>query len=251
MFKSTIVIGLILVFGRVSAQTLPPHLRDKTPEQLAEIRKAEAERLKTDWAYLGRYASENSLLGTPQPNEKRVVFLGSSRIENWKKLDSTFFTNGYINRGVSGQTSPQMLLRFRQDVINLKPAAVVFSGGSNDIAQNTGPTTLEAIAGNVETMILLAKANRIKFILCAEMPTNSYPWNPKIQPADQIIELNKLYKSLAEKYKLTFVDTYSPLADEQKGLKKEYQQDPVHPNKTGYLVLEPLVQKAIQSTLKK
>ena len=109
---------------------------------------------------------------------------------------------------------------------------------------------MEAIAGNVETMILLAKVNGIKFVLCAEMPTNTYPWNPKVQPAEQIIELNKLYKALADKYKIAFVDAYSPLVDEQKGLKKELQQDPVHPNKAGYLVLEPLVQKAINNKLK-
>jgi lysophospholipase L1-like esterase/dienelactone hydrolase len=223
-----------------------------TPEQAKKLRKDEADRLKTDWAFTKRYAEENNKLPAPKADEKRVVFLGSSRIENWKKYSPDFFTANpnYLNRGVSGQTSPQMLLRFRDDVINLKPAAVVFSGGSNDIAQNTGPTTLEAIASNVEAMILLAKANNIKFIMCSEMPTNSYPWNPNIQPADQIVELNKLYKGLAIKYKLPFVDTYTSLVDEQKGLKKEYQQDPVHPNKIGYLVLEPIVQKAIKSTLK-
>ncbi len=223
-----------------------------TPEQAKKLRKDEAERLKTDWAYLGRYAKENSELEVLKPNEKRVIFLGSSRIENWKKNNKDFFDKNpnYINRGVSGQTSPQMLLRFREDVIKLKPAVVVFSGGSNDIAQNTGVTTLEAIAGNVEAMILLAKANGIKFIMSAEMPTNVYPWNPKIKPAEQIIELNKLYKALADKYKLPYVDTYSLLVDEQKGLKKEYQQDPVHPNQTGYKAIEPLIQKAINEALK-
>lgn len=224
-----------------------------TSEQAKKLRKDEADRLKTDWAFTQRYADKNSKLSASKTDEKRVVFLGSSRIENWKKYSSEFFTTNpnYLNRGVSGQTSPQMLLRFREDVINLKPAAVVFSGGSNDIAQNTGPTTLNAIAGNVEAMILLAKAYNIQFIMCSEMPTNIYPWNPKIQPAEQIIELNKMYKALADKYNLTFVDTYTDLVDDQKGLKKEYQQDPVHPNKSGYLILEPLVQKAIQSTLKK
>lgn len=224
-----------------------------TPEQAKKLRKDEADRLKTDWAYLGRYATENSKLSAPKAGEKRVVFLGSSRIENWKKFNKDFFDKNpnYLNRGVSGQTSPQMLLRFWEDVIKLKPAVVVFSGGSNDITQNTGLTTLEAIAGNVETMILLAKANGIKFVLSAEMPTNIYPWNPSIKPAEQIIELNKLYKALADKYKLTFVDTYSVLVDEQKGLKKALQQDPVHPNKAGYQVLEPLIQKAIGEALKK
>lgn len=223
-----------------------------TPEQAKKLRKDEADRLKTDWAFTKRYAEENSNLPTPKAEEKRVVFLGSSRIENWKKFNPEFFTTNpnYLNRGVSGQTSPQMLLRFREDVIKLKPTAVVFSGGSNDIAQNTGPTTLEAIASNVEAMILLAKAHNIQFIMCSEMPTNVYPWNPKIQPAEQIIELNKMYKALADKYNLTFVDTYTGLVDEQKGLKKEYQQDPVHPNKAGYLVLEPLVKKAINEKLK-
>ena len=222
-----------------------------TPNQAKKMRQDEAERLKTDWAYKQRYADENSKLDASI--EKRVVFLGSSRIENWKKFDSEFFTKNpsYLDRGVSGQTSSQMLLRFRDDVINLKPAVVVFSGGSNDIAQNTGVTTLEAIAGNVETMILLAKANGIKFVLCSEMPVYDYPWKTGLQPAEKIVALNKLYKALAEKYKETYVDVYPLLVDERKGLKKEFQSDEVHPNQAGYRVIEPLVQKAINDVLKK
>lgn len=222
-----------------------------TPEKSKQLRKDEADRLKTDWAFQKRYADENSKLPALKPGENRVVFLGSSRIENWKKFDPQFFEQNpaYLNRGVSGQTTPQMLLRFRQDVIALKPAVVVFSGGSNDIAQNTGPTTLEAIAGNVETMILLAKANDIRVVLCAEMPVYEYPWRPGLQPADKIVALNQLYKALADKHQITYTDLYSPMVDERKGLKKEYQNDEVHPNQAGYRVLEPLVQNAIVTTL--
>ncbi|MBD0288445.1 MAG: alpha/beta hydrolase fold domain-containing protein [Flavisolibacter sp.] len=218
-----------------------------TPKQYKQMLKADEERLHTDWAYLKRYQEENKALPPAKPGEKRVVFMGSSRIENWRKLDSNFFTaHPYINRGVSGQTSSQMLVRFRQDVIELKPAAVVFLGGSNDIAQNTGPTTIERIYGNIVSMAELAKANGIKFILCSELPAYDYPWRPGLEPAEKIVALNKLLKAYAAKNKITYVDLYSSLADERGGMKKELTTDGVHPNLQGYKIMEPLVQKALK-----
>lgn len=221
-----------------------------TPKQYKQMQKNDEDRLHTDWWYRKRYEEENKALPPLKPGEKRVVFMGSSRIENWRKFDSSFFiANNYVDRGVSGQTSPQMLLRFRQDVIDLKPAAVVILGGSNDIAQNTGPTTLENIAGNVSSMIELAKANGIKVILCSELPVHDYPWRPGLQPAEKIVALNNMYKSYAQKAGVTYVDLYYSLVDEQKGMKKELTTDGVHPNLEGYKILEPLVQKAISATL--
>jgi lysophospholipase L1-like esterase/dienelactone hydrolase len=219
--------------------------------QIKQGQKEEEERLRTDWAYLKRYEAENRALPPARPGEKRVVFIGSSRVENWKKLDSNFFlANNYINRGVSGQTTPQMLLRFRQDVIDLKPAAVVFLGGSNDIAQNTGPTTIETIAGNIISMAELAKAAGIKVILSSELPVFDYPWRPGLEPAEKIVALNKLIKAYAEKNNITYVDLYSSLVDKRKGMKKELTTDGVHPNLAGYKIMEPLVQKAIAEALK-
>jgi lysophospholipase L1-like esterase/acetyl esterase/lipase len=220
-------------------------------KQVKQMRKDEEDRLHNDWAYLKRYKEENKLLPPSKPGVNRVVFMGSSRIENWRKYDSSFFiVNNYIDRGVSGQTSPQMLLRFRQDVIDLKPVVVVILGGSNDIAQNTGPTTLEAIAGNVASMAELAKANGIKVVLCSELPASDYPWRPGLQPAEKIVALNELYKAYAKKAGITYVDLYSTLADEQKGMKKEMTTDGVHPNLAGYKIMEPLVQKAIAETIR-
>lgn len=215
-------------------------------QQGKQLQQAADERARTDWAYLKRYQDENGRLAATKKGEKRVVFLGSSRIENWRRYDSSFFiANNYLDRGVSGQTSPQMLLRFRQDVIDLKPAAVVFLGGSNDIAQNTGPTTIEQIAANVETIAELAKAHGIKFILCSELPVYDYPWRPGLEPAEKIVALNRLYKTYAEKNNITYVNLYPLLVDERGGMKKELTTDGVHPNLQGYKLMEPLVQRAV------
>ncbi|MCU7549774.1 GDSL-type esterase/lipase family protein [Chitinophagaceae bacterium LB-8] len=219
-------------------------------KQVKQMRKDEEERLRTDWAYLKRYEEENKMLSPSKPGENRVVFIGSSRVENWRKYDSAFFiANHYINRGVSGQTSSQMLLRFRQDVIDLKPSAVVFLGGSNDIAQNTGPTTLDKIAGNIASMAELAKANGIKVVLCSELPVYDYPWRPGLEPAEKIIALNKLIKAYAVKDNITYIDLYSLLVDKRKGMKKELTTDGVHPNLAGYKIMEPFVQKAIEKAI--
>lgn len=223
-----------------------------TPKQLKQMRKDEDDRLHSDWAYQKRYAEENKTLPPAKQGENRVVFMGSSRIENWRKYDSSFFiTNHYIDRGVSGQTSPQMLVRFRQDVLDLNPRVVVILGGSNDIAQNTGPTTLEKIAGNIASMAELAKAAGIKVVLCSELPVYDYPWRPGLQPAGKIVALNNLYKAYAAKNNITYVDLYSSLVDERKGFRKELTTDGVHPNLDGYKIMEPLVQKGIKEALEK
>ena len=146
---------------------------------------------------------------------------------------------------MSGQTTPQMLLRFRKDVIDLKPATVVILGGSNDIAQNTGPTTLETIAGNIASMAELAKGHNIKVILCSELPVYDYPWRPGLQPAEKIVGLNKLLKAYAGKNNITYVNLYPSLVDNRGGMKKVLTTDGVHPNLAGYKILEPLVQKSL------
>lgn len=204
-----------------------------------------------DWPYLAKYKHENANLPPPESGENRVVFLGDSITEFWTKEEPLFFQNkSYINRGISGQTTPQMLLRFRADVIALQPKIVVILAGGNDIAGNTGVATTEMITNNIFSMIELAKVHHIKVILCSVLPANFFYWNPKEKPADRIIELNTILKKYALSNGIIFVDYYSPMADEEKGLKTEFSEDRVHPNTAGYETMSPLIEKAIQLTLK-
>ena len=202
--------------------------------------------LAQDWANLNRFKAENANVVLPTPGEKRVVFMGNSITEGWINIHPEFFAGKfYINRGISGQTTPQMLLRFRDDVIKLKPRVVVILAGTNDIAGNTGPSTLEMIEDNLISIAQLAKANDIKVILCSVLPVYDYPWKPGLEPAEKIISLNKLIKTYAEKSGLIYLDFFSPMVDERNGLKAEYSKDGVHPNEAGYNVMEPLTEKAI------
>ncbi|MGB3152042.1 MAG: SGNH/GDSL hydrolase family protein, partial [Maribacter sp.] len=155
----------------------------------------------------------------------------------------------YINRGISGQTTPQMLLRFRQDVIDLKPEIVVILAGTNDIAGNTGPSTLEMISDNIKGMAELAHANGIKVILSSTLPAYDYPWKPGMEPADKIIALNKMIKTYAEANNHIYLDYFSAMVDDRNGLPKKYAEDEVHPTTEGYKVMEPLVEQAISKAL--
>lgn len=203
-----------------------------------------------DWANLAKYKDQNEVIKQSDNSGKRVIFMGNSITEFWSVTDRTFFDdNNYINRGISGQTTPQMLIRFRPDVIALNPAVVVILAGINDIARNTGPATVEEIAGNIISMAELAKANNITPVLCSVLPAREFYWRPEIEPVLQIIQLNEMLKLYAEKHNLQYVDYYTPMVNEEKGLKKEYGDDGVHPNLMGYKVMEPLVQKAISKVL--
>lgn len=200
-----------------------------------------------DWAGLEDYREANAKLELPASDEKRVVFMGNSIFENWNKSWPEFFSGKpYLNRGIGGQTSPQMLIRFRPDVINLKPAAVIILAGTNDIAGNKGPSTLEMILDNIISMSELAKANNIKVILCSVLPAFDYPWRPGLHPAEKIARLNEMIKSYADKNGIVYLDFYSPMVDERKGLKNEFTIDGVHPNEAGYRIMAPLVEEAIQ-----
>lgn len=201
--------------------------------------------MKNDWANLKKYDSENKEL-ISNPISNRIVFIGDSITEFWKVNDSSFFDSSKINRGISGQTTPQMELRFPQDVISLKPKAVIILAGINDIAENTGPISNEGILENIISMTELAKANNIKVLLCSVLPANRFNWNPKIHPADRVIELNKMIQSYANKNKIIYVDYYSQMVDDENGLQKRYGEDGVHPNKEGYLVMKSIVNKAIE-----
>ena len=203
-----------------------------------------------DWANTARFKDENAKLTSPAKGENRVVFMGNSITEGWIRTHPDFFAGKpYVNRGISGQTTPQMLIRFRPDVINLKPALVVILAGTNDIAGNTGPSTLEMIMDNLISMTELAKANNIKVVLSSVLPAFDYPWKPGMEPAMKIVKLNEMIKKYANDHGIVYVDYFSATVDERNGLKKELSGDGVHPNDAGYKVMEPLVEAAIKKAL--
>ena len=204
-----------------------------------------------DWANLTRFQAKNEALGTPAKGEKRVVFMGNSITEGWINTCPEFFEGRpYINRGIGGQTTPQMLIRFRQDVINLHPKVVVILAGTNDIAGNTGPSTLEMIEDNLASMAEIAHANGIKVILCSVLPAYDYPWRKGMEPNVKIPELNKWIKNYAEKNKFIYLDYFSAMVDEKNGMQADLSGDGVHPNKKGYEIMQPMVEKAIAKALK-
>ena len=200
-----------------------------------------------DWANLAKYETQNNQLPPKQSGEKRIVLMGDSITEFWSQFQPEFFTNtSYINRGISGQTTPQMLIRFRPDVLNLHPDVVVILAGVNDIAGNTGPTTNDTIFGNIISMVELAKANAIKVILCSVLPANNFYWRPNEKAAETIIQLNQLIQSYAKEHDIPYVDYHSAMADAKNGLPKEFSEDSVHPNLKGYQTMQPLLEKAVQ-----
>lgn len=203
-----------------------------------------------DFANLGRYAEDNEKL-TLAADPNRIVFMGNSITEAWPNVDPEFFAGKpYVNRGISGQTTPQMLLRFRADVIKLKPKLVVILAGTNDIAENTGATTLDMILDNIIGMAELAKANNIKVVLCSVLPASGYFWKPGIQPAEKIVALNKMILQYAKTNGIPYVDYHTPMKDPENGLKKEYAPDGVHPNMEGYKVMEPILEAAIKKAIR-
>ena len=203
------------------------------------------------WIQTNKYANINKNLMEEKKQASRVIFMGNSITEGWSLLDSAFFqTNGYINRGISGQSTSQMLLRFRTDVINLKPRLVVILAGINDIAENAGPYNQVYTLGNIQSMIELAHANQIQVILCAILPANKFYWRPEIEPAQKVVVLNTALRSLAQSQQIPFVDFYTPMVDDALGLKKVFGEDGVHPSRAGYNVMKQLLQPVIQQVVK-
>jgi lysophospholipase L1-like esterase len=210
----------------------------------------EEDRLRNDWANLARYRDDNAKVGLPAQGEKRVVFMGNSITEGWGTIMPDFFTGKpFINRGISGQTTPQMVIRFHPDVVNLKPSVVVILAGINDIAGNTGPSTQQMIEDNLAAMVEIAQANGIRVVLSSVLPAFDFPWKPGMQPAEKVVSLNNWIKSYAAKHNCVYLDYYTPMADERKGLRSAYTTDGVHPNLAGYKIMAPLAEKAIQQAL--
>lgn len=202
---------------------------------------------KGDWAQFGRYAEANKRLEIPT----NVVFMGNSITDGWWPADSTFFIqNDFIDRGISGQTTSEMLVRFRQDVIDLRPRAVVILAGINDIAHNNGVIALENVFGNLVSMAELAKLHGIKVIFCSVLPAYDFPWRPGLEPAGKVIRLNRMIREYAEANGLTYVDYHSAMKDGRDGLPANLSKDGVHPTLEGYKIMEKLVLEAIQKTLR-
>ena len=202
-----------------------------------------------DWANLNKYQKNNKeLKKIIEPN--RVVFMGNSITEGWSFFNKNFFIeNPFVNRGISGQTTPQMLIRFKSDVVNLSPKSVVILAGINDIAGNTGPISIENSAENIISMAEIALANNISVFICSTLPALDFPWSPGLNPASKVIKLNKILKDYCKKNNLKYVDYYSFMSDENGGLKvPEYTSadDLVHPNKAGYNVMEKIILKALK-----
>lgn len=204
------------------------------------------------FANFKRYDQANKELPAPTKKEKRVVFMGNSITEGWVKIHPEFFKeNGYIGRGISGQTSYQFLLRFRNDVINLKPKLVIINAGTNDVAENSGPFDIENTFGNIASMAEMAKANKIKVILTSVLPAAGFKWNKKITDApDRIEALNAKIEAYAKANKIPYVDYYQPMVSgAERALNPDYSKDGVHPTLDGYLVMEALIKPVIDKAL--
>ena len=199
-----------------------------------------------DFANFGKYQKQNQEVISQNivPNS---VLMGDSITEGWFATDPNFFTkNNFVGRGIGGQVTSQMLLRFREDVILLKPKRVIILAGTNDIAENQGPISLDKVFGNIVSMAELAKANNIKVVLCSVLPAYDFPWRKDMQPSDKVIALNKMIKDYARKNKITYVDYHSVLKDEKNGLSKEIAEDGIHPTKLGYEKMEAILMKNLK-----
>jgi acyl-CoA thioesterase-1 len=226
----------------------PPNSADS----LTDYQRSVDARNRNDWAFLARYREANAALGDPKPGEQRVVFMGNSITDAWAKSFPTMFPGKpYVGRGISGQTTPQMLVRFRQDVVDLKPRVVVILAGINDIAGNTGPSTQAMIADNIKSMTEIAKANGIAVVLSSVLPAYDFPWRRGIGPAPKVVALNAWIKCYAAQAGAVYLDYYSKLVDARGGLSPEMASDGVHPTEAGYRIMAPLAEAAIQEALKK
>src|SRR6185503_4798145 len=252
--------AVVLVMACVTTASQPPS-STRTAQDCSELKET-LDRVQTrlrDWPELNRYRDANAKTVPPSRAEMRVVFMGDSITDLWSRDAGGFFPGKpYINRGISGQTTPQMLIRFRPDVIALQPKVVVILAGTNDIAGNTGPMTLAAIEDNLTSMFELAHANGIRVVFASLLPISDYEKNKdgqpivrsKQRPPEQITSLNAWIKKYAAAHGGVYLDYYSAMADEKGFLKEELSEDGLHPNQRGYDVMAPLAEQAIASALK-
>ena len=203
-----------------------------------------------DWANVARFKAENELVIENKAPVK-MVFIGNSITEGWKLFDPNFFNStDYVNRGIGGQTTPQMLIRFKQDVLDLKPKGVVILAGTNDIAGNTGPMSIQEIYNQIESMAGLAALNKIEVFLCSVLPVYDYPWKPGLKPAPKIVALNEMLKTLAGEKNYLYIDYFSEMSDDKNGLKASLGADGVHPNEKGYEIMKRVLLNTIGPSFK-
>jgi lysophospholipase L1-like esterase len=204
-----------------------------------------------NWTNFKKYVNQNKEVKEKQKGELSIVFLGDSIFEGWSVARPDFFKDKpYYNRGISGQVTAQMLLRFQEDVANLKPDVLVLKAGINDIAENAGVYDQEKTLNNIKSIVQLAKANKIKVVLCSVLPANRFVWRPALTPADKVIDLNTALKAYAKQENVLYLDLYAAVVDDKKGMKSAYANDGVHPTVEGYKVLEPIVEQAISKVKK-
>lgn len=208
----------------------------------------EEEQENLDWPALSKYKKDNHELKLKSNSGKRIVFMGDSITEGWSGIYPDFFQNkNYINRGISGQTTPQMLIRFRADVVDLNPSTVIILAGTNDIAENTGPSNVKMITDNIFSMSELAMAHKIKVILCSILPVYTYSWKDIPDPPSYIVEVNNMLKNYCVNHNLQYVDYFSSMANKKKGLGKELSEDGVHPNEKGYKIMSKIIQNVLEN----
>lgn len=260
MTRVVFVCAVLVLFGVKAfgqASTSAPTLAPECVEMKARLDRAETK--LSDWPALARYREDNKKTAPPAKNEQRVVFMGDSITDGWDSPNNGGFFPGkpYVNRGISGQTTPQMLIRFRRDVIELKPKVVVILAGTNDIAGNTGPMTLDAIEDNLTSMAELASAHGIRVVFASLLPVSDYevrdgkPITQTVRrPPDQILALNKWMKDFAAAHHMVYLDYFSAMVDDKGFLKDELSNDGLHPNPQGYAVMNPLAEAAISASLK-
>jgi lysophospholipase L1-like esterase len=265
------ILGCILLTVSAAAQSngalAPPDTTKRIPtletpaiapelvkkiDQLSFEEIGRMQRKLSDWPQLSRYHDENAIVGSGGPSEGRVVFYGDSITDGWGRRYGSFFPGKpYINRGISGQTTQQMVSRFVQDVVNLHPAAVVILAGINDIAGNTGVETMSTIEDNLRAMTLMAKATHTRVILCSLLPAARIKPRPLADPTQEVIEINKWIASFAEREHITFLNYYPAMVGPDGGLRPELTVDgAVHPNAAGYAVMEPLAEQAVKNAFK-
>ncbi len=253
MYRTGLIVILILVFAVLTAfaqtSTDPS---EQGRRELQQWRESRIHTLMDDWGELTRYRAANEKLPAPAPGEKRVVFFGDSITDGWH-IAEYFPGKPYVNRGIGGQTTPQMLVRFRQDVIDLKPAAVVILAGTNDIAGNTGPMPMSDIDANYASMAELARLHGIRVIYSSVLPVSDYTAAAKKffyqRSPEKILELNRWLKNYCAENDCLYLDYFSAMVDDKGLLKRDLSEDGLHPNAAGYKIMAPMAESAIVQAL--
>ena len=245
---------IVLLTFTVAAQQQPvPAIPSTGFAGLDQYRASRIAVFTDDYGQLKRYSADDATVKAMPDNTNRVIFFGDSITDGWK-LDNYFPGKSYINRGIGGQTTPQMLVRFRQDVIELKPKVLVILAGTNDIAGNTGPMRTEDIEANLSSMAELAKAHKINVVFSSVLPVNNYTERSKDfyaqRPTERILELNRWLKDYCAKNDHTYLDYFSAMVDDKGMLKRELAEDGLHPNDAGYKIMVPLAEAAIAKAIK-